>query len=253
MLDSFTVESPFVRRARRSDHRVRLFCFPHAGAGAAAFADWPDLLPPEVELIALQLPGREDRIGEPPLTDFAKAVRTLGLTVRPYLRGPFAFFGHSGGALLAFELARALHRRGGPQPLHLLLSGQAAPDEPPVAEPIHELPDAEFLAALGALGGTPRSVADDPELMRVLLPALRADFTLGERYRYEPGPPLEAAMTVFGGHDDDRAPEHALRPWQKQTSGAFRVRTFPGGHFYLNEQAAGLTAEIGRVLLSDEQ
>ncbi|QUH02367.1 thioesterase [Saccharopolyspora erythraea] len=253
MLDSFTVESPFVRRARRPDPRVRLFCFPHAGAGAATFAEWPRLLPPEVELIALQLPGREDRIREQPLTDLTAAVRTLGLTMRPYLRGPLAFFGHSGGALLAFELARALRGRGGPQPEHLLLSGQVAPDRPPVAEPIHELPDEEFVAALGSLGGTAESVAGDPELMRLLLPALRADFTLGERYEYRPEPPLEAAITVLGGQDDERAPEREMRAWQEQTSGAFRLRMFEGGHFYLNDRPRELAEEIGRLLLGGEQ
>jgi medium-chain acyl-[acyl-carrier-protein] hydrolase len=253
MLDSFTVESPYVRRARRPDQRFRLFCLAHAGAGAATFAEWPRLLGPEIEVIALQLPGREDRLREAPLTELPTVVRTLGLTMRPYLRGPFAIFGHSVGALLAFELARAMRARGGPQPEHLLLSGQAAPDEAPPFEPIHGLPDDEFVAALGAMGGTARSVVEDPELIRLLLPALRADFTFGERYEFRPGPPLAADLTVLCGSEDERAPEYAMKAWQNQTSGAFRTQTFQGGHFYLNECTAELTEEIGRTLLNGER
>lgn len=251
MLDTFTVESPYVRRARRADPRVRLFCFPHAGAGAAAFADWPPRLPPAVELIAVQLPGREDRVREQPLTELPVVVRTLGAALRPYLRGRFAFFGHSGGALLAFELARALRSRGGAQPEHLLLSGQPAPDLPPVAEPIHALPDAEFATALAGFGGTAQSLVDDPDLMGLLLPALRADFAIGERYEHHPAEPLAADITALGGTDDPRAPEEALLGWREQTTGAFRTRLFSGGdHFYLNDLDQQVPEELGRILLT---
>src|SRR3712207_2603930 len=165
--DRLTVESPYVRRAARAERRIRLFCFPYAGAGASSYAEWPRLLPPEIELIAVQLPGREDRIGEAPFTQVAPAVRTIGLALRPYLQGPFAFFGHSSGALLAFELARALRRRTGMQPAHLVLSSQPPPDAPQPA-PMHHLPDGEFRAGLRGLGGTAGSVFDDADLMPLL-------------------------------------------------------------------------------------
>jgi medium-chain acyl-[acyl-carrier-protein] hydrolase len=254
MLDSdrFVVESPYVRRARRPEARFRLFCFPHAGAGASSFAEWPRWLPDDVELVAVQLPGREDRVRERPLTDMAPAVRTLALALRPYLGGSFAFFGHSGGALLAFELARALRQKRGVEPAHLFLSGQAAPDFPSRAEPIHHLPEPEFRAALHALGGTARAVVDNEDLMRLLLPVLRADFTLGEGYRFQPGPPLSTAITALGGVDDDRAPADALEAWRRHTVGPFHRRIFDGGHFYLTDAAAELADTVGQALLHPE-
>ncbi|XVQ85647.1 thioesterase II family protein [Microbispora siamensis] len=253
MLDSdrLLVESPFVRRARRPGRRVRLFCFPHAGAGAGAFAEWPAMLPPEVELVAVQLPGREDRVGEPPLVRMDPAVRTVALALRPYLQGSYAFFGHSGGALLAFELAKALRPRG-MRPAHLFVSGQPAPHLPPVAPHIHALPDDEFRAALHRLGGMPAGVVSDDELMRLLLPALRADFTLWEGYRHRQDPPLPTPITALGGAADDRAPAESLRAWRDHTTAAFTTRLFDGGHFYLNDSAAELTAVLGAVLLGRE-
>ncbi|AHH99513.1 thioesterase II family protein [Kutzneria albida] len=250
MLDSdrFVVESPYVRRARRSQWRHRLICFPYAGAGAAGFADWPQWLPADVELIAVQLPGREDRIREKPLTTMSALVRTVALALRPYLQGQFAFFGHSVGAVMAYELARALRDKRGVQPAHLLLSGHVAPDHPVSLKRLHDLPEPEFREALRELGGTAGSVVDDENLMGLLLPALRADFTLGETYRYAPGEPLSAPITVFGGDRDERAPLDGLAAWRRHTTGPFAEHVFAGGHFYLNESGAELAEAIGSAL-----
>lgn len=248
--DRFVVESPYVRRARRSDCKVRLICFPHAGAGASNYADWPSLLPPEVELIAVQLPGREDRITEKPLTQVSTVVRTVGLALRPYLRGSLAFFGHSGGALLAYELGRALQRRGGARLSHLFVSSQPAPDYPLAAEPLHALPDEQFLAAVRALGGTDESTFANQDLMRLLLPGLRADFALCENHRFEPGAPLDTPITAFGTEHDDRAPVDGLHAWRAHTTREFDTQLFTGDHFYLGGAAAEVTSAIADALLS---
>ncbi|MEU2915727.1 thioesterase II family protein [Streptomyces massasporeus] len=251
MPDRLIAETPFVRRARRSNRRVRLFCFPHAGAGASAFAAWPDLFPSDVEIVAVQLPGREDRVGEPHPASVDVAVRMVAVALRPYLQGPYAFFGHSGGALLAFELARALRKRG-TQPGHLFLSGQSAPGYDVAAPELHRLSDDDFSAALRSLDGTSDGVFTDPELMKLLLPTLRADFTLWENHRHRPDQPLSVPVTALGGDTDPRAPVGGLRAWEEQTTGAFSVEVFPGGHFYLNDSEAELAAVLGRTLLGRE-
>ncbi|MGW2618052.1 thioesterase II family protein [Streptomyces sp. NPDC001500] len=248
MPDRLIAETPLVRRARRANRRVRLFCLPHAGAGASAFAAWPGLFPPEVEIVAVQLPGREDRVGEPHPASVDVAVRMVAVALRPYLQGPYAFFGHSGGALLAFELARALRKRG-TQPQHLFLSGQSAPGHDLAAPELHRLSDDDFRAALRSLDGTSEGVFGDPELMKLLLPTLRADFTLWENHRHRPDQPLSVPITALGGDTDPRAPVSGLRAWQEQTTGAFSVEVFPGGHFYLNDSEAELAAILGGTLL----
>ncbi|GIH21402.1 thioesterase II family protein [Rugosimonospora africana] len=246
--EAFVAENLYVRRAARENPQYRLFCFPHAGAGVSTFASWPALLPRSIEVVAVQLPGREDRIRETAFADIKPLIRILALSLAPHLHGRFAFFGHSGGALMAFELARALSRGHAVQPAMLIVSGQSAPDLSPSAEPIHHLPDAEFIGALREIGGTTRMVVDDPDLMAVLLPALRADFTLLETYGYEPGPQLDMPIVAFGGRHDRRVPDETVDPWRRHTAGHFATQLFDGDHFYLAARPDEVTHRLADLL-----
>ncbi|ATE54772.1 thioesterase II family protein [Actinosynnema pretiosum] len=241
-------ETPFVWRAARPGARTRLICFPHAGAGAGAYADWAALLPPDVELLAVQLPGRQNRIAEPAFTEVRPLVAVLAQALRPFLRPPFAFFGHCGGAVLAHELALALRERGLPEPEHLVLSGQPAPGVPTAAPPLHGLPDAEFTAALVELGGIEPALAADADVMGALLPTLRADFTLWERHTPTGAAPLALPITALAGRDDPRTPADSVEAWRGRTTARFRSRFLPGGHFYLLDDPAALTALLGDLL-----
>ncbi|HEX5761015.1 MAG TPA: thioesterase domain-containing protein [Thermoanaerobaculia bacterium] len=221
--------------------RLRLFCFPYAGGGASAYRGWGADLPSTIEVCPVQLPGREGRLREPPPTRIEPLVAELAGAL-PLADVPFAFFGHSLGALVAYELARALRRRGGPEPLHLLLSGRRGPRVPGREEPIHELPEAEFLARLRELNGTPEEVLGHGELMALLLPLLRADFALHETWTHRPEEPLAAGISVFGGLGDPEVTREDLEDWRGETRGRFRLRLFPGDHFFLHS-ARGLVAE----------
>jgi medium-chain acyl-[acyl-carrier-protein] hydrolase len=225
----------WIKRPRPSPAaRLRLFCLPYAGGAASVFHAWPQGLPPQVEVCAVQLPGREGRLREMPFVRVGPLVRALADVVPAAAGGrPFALFGHSNGAMLAFELARELARRGGEVPVHLFVSARLAPPCPPRAAPIHRLPEAEFVEAIRRLEGTPAEVLQNPELMQMAMPALRADFAVHETYAYEPGPPLECPVSAFGGLQDAEVPRADLAQWGHETSGAFKVRMLPGGHFFL--------------------
>jgi medium-chain acyl-[acyl-carrier-protein] hydrolase len=238
-----TGESPFIRRSVRIDARCRLVCLPHAGAGASGYAGWAELLPPEVELIAIQPPGREDRLREAPITRADALARMVAQALRPYLDTPLVLFGHSGGALLAFEVARELGKRRGATVAHLVVSGQPAPDVAP-AEILHTLPDEAFHRRLAELGGTAAHLLADPDLLRLVTPTLRADFLLWESYEFRAGVPLPVPITAFGGVDDDRFGPDLLRTWAGHTSGGFQLRSFPGGHFYLLDRPADVVSAI---------
>ena len=219
-------ESPYIRRNRRAGARCRLLCFPHIGAGASDFNHWSALLPPEVEVVGMQLPGRQDRIKDKPFTEIGPLVRTLTHVVRPLLDLPIALFGHSGGALLAFELACTLAQRQEADIIGVFPSGQGAPHLP-LPAPIHNLPAVAFRQELARLGGIAGQVASDARLMAYLEPTLRADFRLWESYRYRPRPPLDAAVIACGGADDDRTPVAALKAWNQHTTGSFALQVFP--------------------------
>ncbi|HVT57686.1 MAG TPA: thioesterase domain-containing protein [Thermoanaerobaculia bacterium] len=225
-----------------------MLCFPYAGGGASAYRGWPGALPAGVEICPVQLPGRESRLREPPFDRLEPLVRTLADVLEPHLELPFVFFGHSLGALVSFELARELRRRGGPMPLHLFASGRRAPQVPAREEDIHDLPEPEFIARLRELNGTPEEVLQHDELMCLLSPLLRADFAVNETYVHEAAEPLDCGISAFGGLGDEEVTREDLLEWREHTRGAFRLRMLPGDHFFLHSARGHLLEAVTRDL-----
>jgi medium-chain acyl-[acyl-carrier-protein] hydrolase len=238
----------FTRPKSNQQARLRLFCFPYAGGNAHAFSKWPQQLPPGVEVLAAQLPGRASRIREPPHTGLHALVEELGRAVRPYLDVPFAFFGHSMGAMIGFELARLLRREGVGAPTHLFVSGRRAPQIPNTDALTYNLPDAELIEQLRRLNGTPPAVLEHPELMQLMLPLLRADFEVVETYRYVDEPPLDCPISAFGGLQDPEVTREQLEAWRAQTTSGFVRRMFDGDHFFLHRAEPLLLRTIAREL-----
>lgn len=221
-----------VRYRRHPLPRLRMFCFPYAGGGASIFRPWLDWLPDDVELCAIQLPGREWRLQEPPVPTLLPLVQSLLAAINFDLFQPFVFFGYSMGALLGFELARQIRRSGLPDPIHLFVAAYRAPQLPLRDPPRHSLPDSEFLAELRRLSGTPDQVFTQPELLSLLLPTLRADFAVSETYRYKAEPPLDCSISAYGGIDDTSVEKDDLIAWRHQSRREFTLQLFPGNHFF---------------------
>lgn len=229
--------------------RLRLFCFPYAGGGAAVFARWADLLPPGVELCRVQLPGRETRWREAPFTQLTSLVDVLTGAIRPYLDVPFAFFGHSLGALIGFELAQQARRQFDRSPAQLFVSGRWAPHLPNPDPPLYQQPDAKFIDTLRRrYNNIPEAVVNDPELMEIFLPVLRADVTMLDTYAYTPDRPLDCPITAYGGRADQRVTHAALEGWREHTTRSFHVRLFPGAHFYLQTERTALLQAMSQDL-----
>lgn len=229
--------------------RLRLFCFPYAGLGASVYRSWTGGLGGEVDICPVQLPGRESRQLEPPFTAMAELLDALAAALEPYLDRPFALFGHSMGALIAFELARRVHRNRALT--RLFVSARRAPHLRESLEPISGLPADAFASAVQSrYGGIPDAVRACPELMDLLLPRLRADFTVLERYVCEPGEALSCGISVFAGRQDTTVSEPTLQAWQRHTRADVRLRLLDAGHLYLQDQRDTLVAAIGEDLAS---
>lgn len=231
------MNSPWLSRfAPRPAAALRLFCFSHAGGGAAVFRPWALDLPVELEVVAVLLPGREHRLREKPLESMAALLQALLPALVPALDRPFAFFGHSMGALVAFEAARALQARGEPVPARLLLSGRRAPHLPEPEAPLHGLDDDAFVAEIDRrYRGIPPEVMQHDDLRELLLPALRADIALIETHQHDGGARFAGPITALGGEADLRAAQGPLQAWQQHTHHPLRLRQYAGGHFYFNE------------------
>jgi medium-chain acyl-[acyl-carrier-protein] hydrolase len=239
MINEITAASRWVDCSPSRMARIRLFCFPYAGGTATVYRQWPQYLGGMAELCPVHLPGRGRRLTEPLFTDVASAVDAAVSAIAPHCDVPFALFGHSMGAILAYEFARELSRRCGREPVHLFVSARSAPQVPPrPPRAPYGLPDDEFLRAMRDLDdGTPLALLTDAEIKDVFLPILRADFQLVQTYRPEPGGRLQCPVTALGGLKDRHVGRDDLTAWQLVTSGPFNVTMLPGGHFFLNERA----------------
>jgi surfactin synthase thioesterase subunit len=225
--------------------RIRLFCLPYVGGSSVVFKQWHHYSS-ELEICAVRLPGREPRMAEAPFDRLGPLVQTL-TEVLPFDK-PFALFGHSMGALVAFELARKLRHRNMPAPLHLFVSARRAPQSTTPARKRHLLPTPQFIQALRELGGTPEAVLKDSSLMELMIPLLRADFALVETYEYKQEATLSCPITVFGGDADRDVPFQELCEWKEQTHNEFRLQIFQGDHFYLLHREAEVAGKIAGSL-----
>jgi acyl transferase domain-containing protein/surfactin synthase thioesterase subunit len=237
-----------IRPQTNPQARYRLFCFPYAGAGASIFNSWLAELPSEVEVCLIQLPGRENRLQESPLTRHKPIIETLTPIIKPYLDLPYTFFGHSLGALLSFELIRELRSQKCSLPTHLFISGSKAPYLPDLKPPIHRLPDEKFIAKIKSFNGTPEAVLQDTQLMKRFLPALRADFAILETYFYAEEAPLNCPITAFGGWEDCQVNQEELSAWKRQTEAEFTLQMLAGEHFFLHSARPDLLKAIAAQL-----
>jgi len=228
--------------------KVRLFCFPYAGGGASAFRTWSNSLPDTVEVCPVELPGRGRQIKSVLFTQLKPLVSAIASILIPYLDKPFAFYGHSMGGLISFELTRLLRSEYGLTPFHLFISGRRAPQLPSTKPPIYALSEHELLAKLRRFDGTPNAVLEDPELLQLFLPILRADFAVVDTYVYNHEPPLNCPISVFGGLQDQEATHNELQAWLEQTTASFSLQMFNGGHFFINSEQAALLENIAQEL-----
>ncbi len=228
--------SAWIRHVDASAHQ-RLFCLPYAGGGTADYLAWRDALPGTMDLCPVVLPGREARLGEPPLASMAAVVEGLLEAVRPLLDVPYAIYGHSMGAWIGYELVRALQQAGRPLPDHLFVGARQAPHLPSRLPALSALADdAAFVAAVqDRYRAIPEPILASPDVLRLFLPVLRADFRLLDEYAHTSGPPLPVPLTALYGTDDPLVSADDVRAWEAHTSAAFTLRAIRAGHFFLRE------------------
>lgn len=238
----------WVRRFHPSpEARIRLVCFPHAGGSASYFFPVSGALKPGIEVLALQYPGRHDRHNESRIETISELADRLHEVIAPFCDDGTAFFGHSMGAILAFEVARRLDRKEGISPAALIVSGRRGPSTQRV-ETVHRRSDAGLVREMRELNGTDTAMLGDEDFVRMILPAVRSDYTAIENYRYDMGPPVSCPILALTGDHDPKTTVEEAEDWARHTSGPFELKVYQGGHFYLNDRAADIIRTIADYL-----
>ena len=231
--------------------KYRLFCFPHAGGTASKYSSFFESFDKNFEIFAIQIPGRENRFREIPYTSIKLLCEEIFNVLVQLSDKPFVFFGHSMGAVIAFELARLFHKSNLQLPKHLLLSSHRAPDIQLRHKPLYNLPEKELLEELSKLGGTAKELFLNSYLFRTFIPTIRADLSIAQTYVYEDEKPLPISISVFGGDNDMYVGSDDLTGWQKQTTKSFTLNLFKGGHFYLYDNKYDFLSIIKKILYND--
>jgi surfactin synthase thioesterase subunit len=224
----------------------RLFCLPGGGGSASSFRGWSARLPPEIDVIGVQLPGRGHLVAAPPYRALRPLVFDLAAAMSRLLDKPFMVFGHSMGALIGFELVRHLRRAYAAAPVALFAAACPAPQLARRQRPLHALPSTQLWAEIRRLGGTPEPVLASSDLMAMLEPALRADLAICETYRYTDDQPLDCPVIAIAGSGDDGVSEAELHAWRTQTTSSFQVVMLQAGHFFAGGELSRLLDLIGR-------
>jgi surfactin synthase thioesterase subunit len=241
-------KSSWIIRTPSSASKLRLFCFPYAGGSAFNFTRWQDVLDPSIEVCGIQLPGRGARISEERISSMPELLRALAPEFSKFNDLPFVFFGHSVGALIAFELTRYLRLHGMQLPSTLIVSGCQAPRYRSQSRQLHTYDDDAFVDVLRRYAGTPAEVLHSKELMQLLLPAIRADFALAENYRYRYAPSLTSPIHVFAGTEDENKASGQVCGWQEETGSLCEITWFDGGHFFINDSRAAVLKRLDEIL-----
>lgn len=228
--------------------RLRLFCFPYAGGSASIYHQWPSYLPDDIEMCALQLPGRGARIAEEPFVRIEPLMEALEEIIVPFMDTDFAFFGHSLGAIVAYELNCWLEDKGYKLPKRLFVAGRSAPQIVEEEEAIHALPSVEFWRKVEELEGTPEEVLNHPELKELVEPILRSDFELFETWRYKARESLKTPISAMGGLKEFGGKRNNIESWKEQTASEFKLHMFPGDHFFIHDNEQDICGVIGRTL-----
>ncbi len=231
--------------------KLRLFCFSYAGGNASTYREWHKSLPSDIEVCSVQLPGRGARFKEEAYTNLDSLLEELARQIKPFTDTPYVLFGHSMGAQLAFEVSRKFRDLGVPLPSCLIVSGRRAPQRAKKqSKPLYSLPESEFREEIKRLNGTPAEALNNPELMEIVSPILRADFQLIETWEYKPSEPIDVPLLALGGIKDQQVSLDDLEDWKQVTRGPFCLELFSGDHFFINQAEESLLSTVRQTIES---
>ncbi|KTD46056.1 Linear gramicidin dehydrogenase LgrE [Legionella quinlivanii] len=228
--------------------RLRLICFPYAGGNASIYKSWGELLPNNVELIAIQPPGRSNRVSEHAFSDMNELMKDLLPSIKNAIDIPYILFGHSLGSRISFELMCQLNKIGAPLPIHFIASGSRGPYIPCTKKAIYNLPENEFIKELIKLNGTPKELLENKELMALLLPTLRADFELSHKYYPSSENTFNCPLSVLGGTEDTEVTPSDLQSWEASFASSATIHMIPGDHFFIESNRHLVLRKINLII-----